>query len=163
MVRDGGVKKKKDPNAPKRPTTAFFMWMQENRERLKKPGMKACDVAKAAGVEWGTLTDKTKWEQLADADKKRYETQIAEYRRTHPEPPRQPPQPQQSHHSQQQQQQQQQQAAAASAAAALQMPINYQQFANQLSQMPLGSQPLLHGGGLEHMHVPTSYTHTQFL
>ena len=78
-------------------------------------------------------------------------------------PPRQPPQPQQSHHSQQQQQQQQQQAAAASAAAALQMPINYQQFANQLSQMPLGSQPLLHGGGLEHMHVPTSYTHTQFL
>uniref|UniRef100_A0AC35G0T3 HMG box domain-containing protein n=1 Tax=Panagrolaimus sp. PS1159 TaxID=55785 RepID=A0AC35G0T3_9BILA len=46
------VAKRKDPNAPKRAMSAFFIWMGENRERLKKPGMGVADVAKAAGVEW---------------------------------------------------------------------------------------------------------------
>lgn len=32
---------------------------EEHREGLKKPGMKASDVAKAAGVEWNKLSDKT--------------------------------------------------------------------------------------------------------
>lgn len=36
----GGVTKKvKDPNAPKRSMSAFFLWMQANRANLKKPGM----------------------------------------------------------------------------------------------------------------------------
>ncbi|GMT11075.1 hypothetical protein PFISCL1PPCAC_2372, partial [Pristionchus fissidentatus] len=74
------IKKAKDPNMPKRPTTAFFIWMQEHREGLKKPGMKASDVAKAAGVEWNKLSDKTVWEKRADDDKKRYEAEIANYR-----------------------------------------------------------------------------------
>lgn len=52
-------KKGKDPNAPKRAMSAFFFWMQENRDRIKKPGMGVADVAKAAGVEWGKLTDKS--------------------------------------------------------------------------------------------------------
>lgn len=56
-VKKGG--KAKDPNAPKRAMSAFFFWMQENRERIKKPGMGVADVAKAAGVEWGKLTDKS--------------------------------------------------------------------------------------------------------
>ena len=55
----GGTKKAKDPNAPKRAMSAFFFWMQENRERLKKPGMGVADVAKAAGEEWAKLTDKS--------------------------------------------------------------------------------------------------------
>ncbi|VDM34496.1 unnamed protein product [Toxocara canis] len=54
-----GGKKAKDPNAPKRAMSAFFFWMQENRERLKKPGMGVADVAKAAGVEWAKLADKS--------------------------------------------------------------------------------------------------------
>lgn len=54
-----GSKKVKDPNAPKRAMSAFFFWMQENRERLKKPGMGVADVAKAAGVEWAKLADKS--------------------------------------------------------------------------------------------------------
>lgn len=54
-----GVKKAKDPNAPKRAMSAFFFWMQENRERLKKPGMGVADVAKAAGLEWAQLADKS--------------------------------------------------------------------------------------------------------
>lgn len=57
--KNGGVRKIKDPNAPKRAMPAFFLWMQENRERLKKPGMGVADVAKAAGIEWGKLADKS--------------------------------------------------------------------------------------------------------
>lgn len=33
------VTKKKDPNAPKRAMSAFFFWMAEHRERIKKEGM----------------------------------------------------------------------------------------------------------------------------
>uniref|UniRef100_A0A7E4VF13 HMG box domain-containing protein n=1 Tax=Panagrellus redivivus TaxID=6233 RepID=A0A7E4VF13_PANRE len=72
--------KRKDPDAPKRAMSAFFFWMTENRARLKKPGMGVADVAKAAGVEWGKLTDKTKWEKMAEVDKKRYERDITAYR-----------------------------------------------------------------------------------
>lgn len=36
----GGVAKKaKDPNAPKRGMSAFFLWLKANRASLKKPGM----------------------------------------------------------------------------------------------------------------------------
>lgn len=51
--------------------------MQENRANLKKPGMSVSDVAKAAGVEWGKLKDKSKWEKKAEEDKKRYERELA--------------------------------------------------------------------------------------
>lgn len=34
------AKKAKDPNMPKRAQSAYFIWMQENRERIKKPGMR---------------------------------------------------------------------------------------------------------------------------
>jgi len=78
--KGGSTKKAKDPNAPKRAMSAFFFWMQENRDKLKKPGMGVADVAKAAGAEWGKLTDKTTWEKKAEADKKRYERDIAAYK-----------------------------------------------------------------------------------
>ncbi|CAD6198204.1 unnamed protein product [Caenorhabditis auriculariae] len=79
VAKKGG--KAKDPNAPKRAMSAFFFWMQENRERIKKPGMGVADVAKAAGVEWGKLSDKSKWEKKASEDKKRYEVEIASYKK----------------------------------------------------------------------------------
>ncbi|KAK0395168.1 hypothetical protein QR680_001152 [Steinernema hermaphroditum] len=74
------TKKTKDPNAPKRAMSAFFFWMQENREKLKKPGMGVADVAKAAGVEWAKVSDKSKWEKKASDDKKRYEKELAAYK-----------------------------------------------------------------------------------
>lgn len=81
MAKPKGVTKKtKDPNAPKRNMTAFFLWMQVNRERLKKPGMSVSDVAKAAGLEWSKIVDKTEWEKRAENDKKRYERELAEYK-----------------------------------------------------------------------------------
>jgi hypothetical protein len=42
--------------------------------------MSVSDVAKAAGVEWGKLKDKSKWEKKAEEDKKRYERELAAYK-----------------------------------------------------------------------------------
>ncbi|CAI4233002.1 unnamed protein product [Auanema sp. JU1783] len=75
------TKKSKDPNAPKRAMSAFFFWLSENRDRIKKPGMGVSDVAKAAGIEWGKLTDKSKWEKKAIDDKQRYENEMAAYKK----------------------------------------------------------------------------------
>ena len=57
----GGRKKKskKDPNAPKKPLSAYMLWLQENRESIKRkyPGSTSvADVAKRAGEIWKTLT-----------------------------------------------------------------------------------------------------------
>jgi len=76
----GVVKRgKKDPNAPKRPQTAYFLWLQENRPRLTKPGMAVTEVSKAAGAEWNKIGDKSKWEKGAAQDKIRYEKEMAIY------------------------------------------------------------------------------------
>lgn len=77
-TKKGG--KVKDPNAPKRAMSAFFFWMADNRDRIKKPGMGVAEVAKAAGVEWGKVADKSKWEKKAAEDKKRYESEMAAYK-----------------------------------------------------------------------------------
>lgn len=62
-----------DPNAPKRAKSAYMFWLAENRARLSKPGLSVIDVTRAAGAEWGTVKDKSKWEKMAAEDKKRYE------------------------------------------------------------------------------------------
>jgi len=74
LVRDA-------PNAPKRPSSAYMMWLEENRQRLTKPGMSAPDVSRAAGVEWNALKDKSRWEKAALADKARYERELAVFKR----------------------------------------------------------------------------------
>lgn len=42
--------------------------------------MSATEVAKAAGEKWRGLTDKSKWEKMAEDDKKRYDREIAAYK-----------------------------------------------------------------------------------
>uniref|UniRef100_A0A915AIB8 HMG box domain-containing protein n=1 Tax=Parascaris univalens TaxID=6257 RepID=A0A915AIB8_PARUN len=80
----GTIKKhkrqKKDPNAPKRAKSAYMFWLAENRARLSKPGLSVVDVTRAAGAEWGTVKDKSKWEKMAAEDKKRYEKESAKYK-----------------------------------------------------------------------------------
>jgi hypothetical protein len=48
-------KRKKDPNAPKRPHSAFFVFCAEHRGRIKadNPGMGIGDIAKQLGLLWG--------------------------------------------------------------------------------------------------------------
>ncbi|VDO41603.1 unnamed protein product [Onchocerca flexuosa] len=62
-----------DPNAPKRAKSAYMFWLSENRSRIAKPGMSVIDVSKAAGIEWGKIKDKSKYEKMASQDKQRYE------------------------------------------------------------------------------------------
>lgn len=54
-------KSKKDPNAPKRPQSAYFLWFNANREELKKdnPDISITDLSKKAGELWKQLEDKT--------------------------------------------------------------------------------------------------------
>ncbi|XP_052185759.1 high mobility group B protein 7-like isoform X1 [Diospyros lotus] len=56
-------KKGKDPNAPKRPPTAFFLFMDEFRKTYKEanPDCKSVSmVAKEGGEKWKSMTDEVK-------------------------------------------------------------------------------------------------------
>mmetsp|Transcript_34086 Transcript_34086/g.102777 ORF Transcript_34086/g.102777 Transcript_34086/m.102777 type:complete len:1063 (-) Transcript_34086:167-3355(-) len=74
---DGQAKKrKKDPNAPKKPMSAYFLWLQANRSVLKaaNPGVKNQDLLKIAGEKWGSLDadEKQKWDAMAAEKKEEY-------------------------------------------------------------------------------------------
>ncbi|XP_014674263.1 PREDICTED: FACT complex subunit SSRP1-like [Priapulus caudatus] len=77
-------KKVKDPNAPKRPQSAYFIWLNENRERIKteNPGISITDISKKAGEGWKLVTDKTEWDEKAVQAKKKYEEVMREYEKT---------------------------------------------------------------------------------
>ena len=55
------TKKDVDPDKPKRPQSAFFLWLNENRPRIKEefPGISVTEVTKKAGEMWKELTDKS--------------------------------------------------------------------------------------------------------
>ena len=57
----GSKKQKKDPNAPKKPLTAYMVWLGESRPALKAkyPGLSITDLSKKAGELWKTLDDKS--------------------------------------------------------------------------------------------------------
>ncbi|KAK5858604.1 hypothetical protein PBY51_002733 [Eleginops maclovinus] len=81
----GGKKKKfKDPNAPKRPPSAFFIFCAEYRPKVKgeTPGLTIGDVAKRLGEMWnGTASeDKQPFEKKAAKLKEKYEKDVAAYR-----------------------------------------------------------------------------------
>ena len=64
-MQEGGKqqskKQKKDPNAPKKPLTAYMVWLQENRPNIKKkyPGLSVTELSKKAGELWKALEDKS--------------------------------------------------------------------------------------------------------
>lgn len=49
----------RDPNAPKRPQTAFFLFLSEWREKLSKenPDKKPGDIAKLATIKWNEASE----------------------------------------------------------------------------------------------------------
>lgn len=75
-------KKDRDENAPKRASTAFMLWLNENREKIKKetPGIKPTEVAKKGGEMWQELKDKSEWESKAAKEKERYTKEMEEYK-----------------------------------------------------------------------------------
>ncbi|XP_070712626.1 high mobility group protein B2a [Pempheris klunzingeri] len=77
-------KKKKDPNAPKRPPSAFFVFCSDHRPRIKEenPGISIGDIAKKLGELWATQSAKDKAPYVAKALKlkEKYEKDVAAYR-----------------------------------------------------------------------------------
>ena len=83
--RDGGGKKhKKDPDAPKRPRTAFLLFSVDKREAVKSsnPQLQFGDIAKEVSTLWKSCreSEKQKYNNLANEDKQRYEREMEEYR-----------------------------------------------------------------------------------
>ncbi|CAO2636594.1 High mobility group protein B1 (Fragment) [Lemmus lemmus] len=80
----GETKKKfKDPNAPKRPPSAFFLFCSEYCLKIKgeHPGLSIGDVAKKLGEMWNTAADdKQPYKKKAAELKEKYEKEIAAYR-----------------------------------------------------------------------------------
>uniref|UniRef100_A0A672SQ30 FACT complex subunit SSRP1 n=1 Tax=Sinocyclocheilus grahami TaxID=75366 RepID=A0A672SQ30_SINGR len=80
----GQQKKVKDPGAPKRPMSAYMLWLNANRERIKSenPGISVTEISKKAGEMWKQLGKdrKEEWDRKAEEAKKQYEKAMKEYR-----------------------------------------------------------------------------------
>ena len=76
------AKKVKDPNAPKRPLSAYMFFAKAERPNIlkKHPNYSVTDVAKELGVRWKTIKDKSKYEKEAAKDKARYEAAMKKYK-----------------------------------------------------------------------------------
>ncbi|XP_021934094.1 FACT complex subunit Ssrp1 isoform X2 [Zootermopsis nevadensis] len=75
------VKQDKDENKPKRPPTAFMLYLNANREKIKSenPGIVVTDIAKKGGEMWRDLKDKSEWENKASKLKEEYAKAMKEY------------------------------------------------------------------------------------
>ena len=79
------IKKLKDPDAPKRPTTSYLAFYKEKAAAIKQEFdlSNAPSISKKAGELWRELSEKEKkkYEKIAQQDKERYEEEKKEYRR----------------------------------------------------------------------------------
>ena len=75
--------KRKAEGHPKRPKTAFFFFLQEHREGIKRadPTLSVTQVGSAAGRAWRGLNDdaKKRYYELWSADKSRYEAEMRDF------------------------------------------------------------------------------------
>lgn len=76
---------KKDPNAPSRPPTAYFLWFNEHRQDIKMSlggSVGVAEVAKAAGEKWKTVSaeEKAKYQLEADKLKEQYDRDMRVYK-----------------------------------------------------------------------------------
>ncbi|RUS78302.1 hypothetical protein EGW08_013937 [Elysia chlorotica] len=81
-----------DPNRPKRPPTAYFLFLADFRPRMAGKGIEHKELLKLAGEEWRGMPAaiKSPYEKRALEESKKYEVLMAEYRRTGgglPQPP----------------------------------------------------------------------------
>jgi ubiquitin len=76
-------KKEKDPNAPKRPLSGYFLFMGDERANVKKdnPQWGVGDIAKELGSRWNNMEDaqKKKYQEKAAKEKERYEAEMKNY------------------------------------------------------------------------------------
>lgn len=77
-------KAKKDPNAPKRNMSAYFLFSVASRESVKEenPDASFGDIARLISAKFKALPagERATWDDKAAADKVRYEREMAAYR-----------------------------------------------------------------------------------
>ncbi|XP_060803236.1 FACT complex subunit Ssrp1 [Amyelois transitella] len=80
--KEKSKKREKDANAPKRPATAFMLWLNENRKSIvdENPGIKVTEIAKKGGELWRELKDKSEWEEKASKAKDEYNIAMKKYK-----------------------------------------------------------------------------------
>ena len=68
---------------PKRPMSAYMLWLNATREQIKaeNPGMKDTDIAKKGGEIWKSI-DKSEWEEKAAKAKEQYEKELQRFERS---------------------------------------------------------------------------------
>lgn len=66
---------------PKRPLSAYMIWLNSEREQIKKenPGIKVTEIAKKGGELWRAMKDKTEWENKAAKAKEDYGKMLKEF------------------------------------------------------------------------------------
>lgn len=69
-----------------RPQTAYFLWLADNREAIKKANPDAkgvAEIGKLAGEGWGkaSAAERKKYEDAAAKDKERYTKEMAAYKK----------------------------------------------------------------------------------
>lgn len=86
MEEPGGRRKKakKDPNAPKRNMSAYFLYSVHVRPSIKAENPEASfgDIARIISAKFKELPDKERkaWDDKAEADKARYQQEMAVFR-----------------------------------------------------------------------------------
>ncbi|KAM4636764.1 FACT complex subunit SSRP1 [Discoglossus pictus] len=84
-------KKTKDPAAPKRPMSAYMLWLNASREKIKSenPGISITDLSKKAGEIWKGMgrEKKEEWDKKAEEAKRDYEKAMKEYKENMPSEP----------------------------------------------------------------------------
>ncbi|KAJ6642332.1 FACT complex subunit Ssrp1 [Pseudolycoriella hygida] len=75
-------KSKKVEGQPKRAQTAFLIFINEMREKIKSenPGIKITEISKKGGEMWRELKDKSEWEEKANKDKERYAEEMKKFK-----------------------------------------------------------------------------------
>merc|ERR1712117_270321 len=77
-------KKKKDPNAPKQPLSAYFIFSSEERLKVKNehPSYSIREVAKELGRRWADMAPEVKqrYQQMAEEGRQKYDQEMAAYR-----------------------------------------------------------------------------------
>uniref|UniRef100_A0A8C9WUI6 FACT complex subunit SSRP1 n=1 Tax=Sander lucioperca TaxID=283035 RepID=A0A8C9WUI6_SANLU len=81
---DDDIKKQKETGGPKRPMSAYMLWLNSSRERIKSenPGISITEISKKAGEMWRQLgkDEKEEWDTKAGEAKRNYEKAKQEFK-----------------------------------------------------------------------------------
>merc|ERR1711974_154279 len=86
-------KKKKDPNAPKQPLSSYFIFSEQERQKIKNdnPNIPLTELGKELGRRWAKIDPslKAKYQAQAEEARQKYDVEMAAYRQgrfRHPDP-----------------------------------------------------------------------------